>query len=341
MALWFASHTGQPAERVSKRKVVALQHPAIERHPDRPASCIQNQETHTLYLPAGKRQFHDHAASTTETVLYFPENRDTFLVSPFEKNGKKILPAPAPFEKEKVVHRRERQDAPFALELQQATPAGSKGTGTFLNAALGSHHQQRRHYQPGSPRPGSATAMATDGGASPPSIIAHTEERSSPSMPKRSRTPPVGTKLRCDTEGFCVLYSTRPGTGNRVLEMRLVASESTGKSCMRHDDVVIQRREEQCQSQDVNWQRKCTLAMQRQTLLQQSRIENVAKPIGKRRSLTPGGPRERMAVDATPPYATNLPAKYDDVGRSSIPRRFSQRTPLSITTLRAPGAINR
>lgn len=375
MALWFATGERPTPTEVHRRRCVTPTPnsrfgQAVAKENNEVYSCVQNFETKTVYTPQGKRHVAgEHMLSPVETVLYYPDSRPTYTISPFEASGKKMVKPDHHQPREKTIHVKPLQEAPYALDpdyhhhqqRRSSTPNRADAPALLMHCGDGTQKKllSKRHFDATGGAEDSTTGATPNkpgggggGNAASPrlTLLSHSEEvhaGASPPLSKRSRTPPPGTKMHCDTEGFCLLYNSRAAGGgmggsggggmNALVDMKMVMPDRCGKNCYAFDETVARQREAVALKKDARWGQRCELARQRQLVERpEPKIEGKAR--GSVRPPVSGAMEAAKAAGETltarpflTPFATNLPSgPVDDVGRSSVvARRERGRSPVA------------
>jgi hypothetical protein len=297
--LWFGQDAGDVTpSRVGKRcaragddELTSMAGRANASTPQRrlTASTAINQESTTVYAPSGRRRTDDprYAADTSFLVEKLAD-RPAYTHTPWENAGKRILPPPQHEEKPRVMTPRKVGPPPF-------------GTMAMDPATVPSPRRQKKHVD-------THLASASVGEVK--------------YVPKRSRTPPAFVAPRCATEGFCVLYSSRPMEGGLVQYMSMVERDGHGKSNARGEKDFIHNRKVAADKAEKTLEHKRELRRGRMDV-----DRPASRPTGLRRCQSPGVSAISVGGEGvftlSAPYAVNLPGpRIDDVGMSSVRARW-------------------
>lgn len=283
MSLWFGMADGPVTPtRASKRPVPADGAVPAPRtavtlmHPNTLART--NAESATAYSPSGRRR----VASPALTSIIPAEDRNTFVMCPGDRRGRRSVTPPARYERERSVTPRKPTVTPY-------------GTSDMPPADVPRARSQKRRVE---------------------THLAGQSQGESDYRPKRSRTPPTYVKNREAHEGFCVLYPTLPSQGGQVQYMSMVDASHCGKSSARSEKDLIAAR--------VQTDKACEMArVQRRLERVQRDVKLADRPAPHATGKRAASPTSsRVSARDYKPYATELPVKYDNVGRSAVRSRW-------------------
>lgn len=179
------------------------------------------KESEKTFSVTGKKRGDDKTFFDTDPTRV---DRGDYTVVDWERAGKKRLEVAQRQERPVGLHhtpRKQPEIAPFATTTHECPIP---------------FHRQRRYVEV----PGSARNEAL---------------QEAKFVPKRSRTPPASVKLRCENEGFTVIYSTNTAEKQRQVAggVKMIPFEHHGKGVTTTADKIAEQRRNEEEKKDANF----------------------------------------------------------------------------------------